>query len=387
MVGLEVAAQRGFPFARGAKVGVLTHQCACDSHGVHLIDHLRRAGIELRVVFSPEHGLWSTHQAMEGVEHGQDPIFGIQAISLYRRDVRSLTPAAHLMAGLDVLIIDLQDIGTRYYTYAATMVNVMRVASEQKVKVVVLDRPNPINGVDVEGGLVDPGFNSFVGQLPVPQRHGMTLGELAQVARHAEGLDLDLEVVEVDGWNRETFFDELPLLWIPPSPNMPTVDTALVYPGMCLLEGTNVSEGRGTTTPFELFGAPFIDPDKLQARVVEEAPCRGFVLTKAAFRPQFGKWAGEVCKGLRVHVTDRRAFKPLAFGLTLVKWMYHLFPGKFQWRTEEYEFVTGIPAVDLLLGGSRYREALENGAGVAEVMESMESTRKGSLPGGTDDAG
>jgi len=311
---------------------------------------------------------------MEAVEDSQDPLFGLKVDSLYGHTEESLAPGAELLGGLDLLLADLQDIGTRYYTYAATLVKLMQVADGTGTHVVVLDRPNPINGVDEEGGLVEEELASYVGELPVPQRHGLTMGELARLSQQRLDLDVELTVVRLRGWNRTRYFDELDLLWIPPSPNMPRVETALVYPGLCLLEGTNVSEGRGTTTPFELFGAPWVDPLRLAARIEEELPAGGFILVPCCFRPQFGKWAHQVCRGLRLVVRDRSAFRPLAFGLALVKWLYALHPDDFDWRRECYEFVRDRLAIDLLMGRRGLKERLERGDEVAGLCEDLRAT-------------
>jgi len=376
VAGLEVAVRDGFPLPRKCRVGVLAHQCSCDGKGEHLITHLRRGGWRIPLVFSPEHGMWSTHQDMEAVDgRAHDPVFGLPVRSLYGRDEESLTPGIQDMAAIDMLVVDLQDVGARYYTYAATMIRAMRAAAATGRKVLVLDRPNPINGVDVEGGDIEPGLRSFVGELSVPQRHGMTIGELALLARDSLHIDVDLQVIPVEGWDRSSYYDELDRLWIPPSPNMPTVETAVVYPGMCLLEGTNISEGRGTTTPFLVLGAPFVRAWELAERIQQEEACGGYIVTPTAFRPQFGKFAGKVCKGVRVHVSDRRKFRPLAFGLAVVKWLYLLHPTTFLWRREQYEFVSDVPAIDLLLGASRYREAIEKGERVAGIIDAMTESR------------
>jgi len=369
--GLDVLAGADFKMCRGAAVGVLTHQCAVDASGVHLLEHLRRRGVEPALVLAPEHGLWSTHQDMESVGGMDDPIFGVEVKSLYGDTEQSLRPSVALLESLDLLLVDLQDVGARYYTYAATMVKCMRAAVSARVDVAVLDRPNPINGVAVEGGLPSEDLKSFVGELDVPHRHGLTLGELALWARQCEGLDVKVDVVEMQGWQRGRYYDALGALWTPPSPNMPAVETAVVYPGLCLLEATNLSEGRGTTTPFELFGAPWVIPELLANKVNEELPANGCLLAPVCFRPQFGKWAGEVCRGLRIHVTDRTKFKPLALGMALVKWLPRLFPRDFKWRSEPYEFVADRPAIDLLLGDARLGEALERGESIQEISASL----------------
>lgn len=365
--GLDVLARDGFELCRGATTGVLTHQSAVDASGVHLMEHLNRRGIKPSLVLAPEHGLWSTHQDMEAVGGMDDPIFGVEVKSLYGDTELSLRPSVAMLKGLDLLLVDLQDVGARYYTYAATMVMCMRAAASAGVEVVVLDRPNPVNGRIVEGCPPAAELKSFVGELDVPHRHGLTLGELAEWSRRAEQLDVGLGVIPMEGWQRADFYDRGQLMWTPPSPNMPSVDTAVVYPGLCLIEATNVSEGRGTTTPFELLGAPWLDPELLAEKVNGEDSSPGVVLVPTCFRPQFGKWAGEVCRGLRIHVTARNRFKPLALGMAIVKWLPRLFPRDFQWRSEPYEFVSDRSAIDLLLGDPRLGEALAKGAPIREI--------------------
>ena len=372
--GLDVLADQGFDLCREGTVGVLANQCAVDSRGVHLIGHLQEQGLTPRLVLSPEHGLWSTHQDMEAVHEESDPVFGCKVASLYGDNEESLAPAVGLLEGLDTLLVDMQDVGARYYTYAATLARTLSVARETGTHVVVLDRPNPINGLSREGGILLDSMRSYVGELAVPNRHGLTLGELARLAARNMGGEASLEIVPMEGWQRRSFFDETGLLWIPPSPNMPTVSTAVVYPGLCLLEGTNVSEGRGTTTPFEVFGAPWVRPADLARSIEAEVAPDSYVLTPTCFRPQFGKWGGRLCNGLRLHVTDRHLFNSFAFGLALCKWLKLLHPEDFDWRREEYEFATDRLAIDLLIGDDAARRSLEDGAPVARVLGGLEES-------------
>ncbi len=375
--GLDRLAAENFEAVDSQRLGLLCNQAAIDRTGIHLIDHVCRRGLEPVRILTPEHGLWSTHQDMEAVQETRDPVYGLPVESLYGDRLASLDPATHQLADIEVLLVDLPDIGTRYYTYAATLARCMRVAATTGTRVVVLDRPNPIDGISVEGGLPHQSLVSYVGELPVPHRHGLTLGELAGVARREPNLDCDLTIYPVEGWNRRQYHDELALPWVPPSPNMPTLETAIAYPGLCLLEGTNVSEGRGTTTPFLVFGAPYVRPLELARELAAELPHGGFLLTPVSFRPEFQKWAGQVCTGLRLHIVDRLLFRPLAFGLALIKWLHALHPGGFDWRREEYEFVTDRLAIDLLLGDPETRPMLEAGAPVAEVLEKLEASAAG----------
>jgi uncharacterized protein YbbC (DUF1343 family) len=271
-----------------------------------------------------------------------------------------------MLGGLDALVIDLPDIGSRYYTFQATMLYCLEAAAAAGVPVFVLDRPNPLNGLTVEGPTIAAGYDSFVGAHPVATRHGMTLGELASLYVSERQINVGLHVVECRGWERDQYLDQTGRPWVLPSPNMPTLDTAIVYPGQCLLEGTNLSEGRGTTRPFELCGAPWIDPDRLVRRLeAEEIP--GAAFRPVTFRPTFHKFAGQTCGGIQLHVLDRDAFRPVRTGLAVLAAFRAEDPDRFRWRTEPYEFVADRPAIDLLFGGPRERLALEAGLSADEV--------------------
>jgi uncharacterized protein YbbC (DUF1343 family) len=286
--------------------------------------------------------------------------------SLYGETVDSLQPRPEQLAGLDALVFDIQDVGSRYYTYQATMMLCMEAAAAAGIGFVVLDRPNPIGGALVEGPALRPGFTSFCGMHDLAPRHGMTVGELALLFRAERGVHVDLTVVQCQGWRRSEGIGEVP--WVLPSPNMPTSDTALVYPGMCLLEGTNLSEGRGTTRPFELWGAPWLDAERL---AVDLAAMRlpGVAFRPAAFVPSFDKHRGERCHGVQLHVTDRDAFRPVRTGIACVMAARAQDALRFAWRTEPYEFAEGVLAFDLLCGSSREREAIEKGASLAEIVK------------------
>lgn len=315
--------------------------------------------VTIAAVFGPEHGLWGTHQDMEGVPSGRDPISGLPVRSLYGDDEASLAPDPAAFDGVDVLVFDIQDVGSRYYTFVYSLLHAMEIAERCGVRVIVCDRPNPLNGVAVEGNLVSEGYDSFVGRWPLPNRHGLTAGELAGLfaTRHPCSLD----VVPMEGWRRAAWYDDTGLPWVAPSPNMPTPDTAAIYPGLCLLEGTNLSEGRGTTRPFEIFGAPWLDPDRYAA-ALNAAELPGVRFRPLLFRPMFQKHAGTVCGGVQVHVTDRGRLEPVLLGLTTIAVARDLEPERFRWRTERYEFVSDRPAIDLLAGTDAWRIALDAGA-------------------------
>jgi len=305
---------------------------------------------------------------MEGVVDTQDPVTGLEVRSLYGSSASSLEPRADDLDGLDAILVDVPDIGCRYYTFAATMDGVMAACERSSVEVVVLDRPNPIGGVHREGGRVHQGFESFVSGLPTPVRHGLTLGEIALLLHRERYPETALTVVRCRGWMRESWLDRTGLPWVPPSPNMPTLETAAVYPGMCLVEATTLSEGRGTTRPFHVVGAPGIDSGVLVERLSRAAgPGIGF--RPAAFRPMFGKHAGSVCHGVELHVDDREVLEPLRLGLTVLKVIADHFPEVFAWRREPYEFVSDIPAIDLLTGSDAARHAVAGGRPLAPVLD------------------
>ena len=366
--GLERLVDNPRPWLGAARVGLVANPTTVDRRLAHAADLLHQhPDVDLRCLFGPEHGLRGSAQDMVGVAHDTDPATGLPAVSLYGATFESLSPTPEQLAGVDVLLFDIQDVGARYYTYAATMALCMRAAKASRVKVVVLDRPNPIGGVAVEGGGLDEGLENFCGLYPVPQRHGMTLGELARMYNETFGIGCDLDVVACEGWSRNTWYDQCGLPWVMPSPNMPTPETALVYPGMCLLEGTHLSEGRGTTRPFELFGAPFIDGDTL-ARELRLQDLPGVRFRPCVVEPAFHKFKGERCGALQLHVSDRTAFKPYRTGLAVLVAVRSLWPESFAWRTEPYEFRADVPAIDLLTGRPAVRQAIDGGATLDEVV-------------------
>jgi uncharacterized protein YbbC (DUF1343 family) len=273
-------------------------------------------------------------------------------------------------------VLDLQDVGARYYTFQATMLYCLEAAARLALPVLVLDRPNPIGGIQVEGPRLAPGFESFIGAHNVPIRHGLTIGELARLYQAERNLaGLDLQVLLCEGWRRGMYFEDTGLPWVFPSPNMPTVETTVVYPGQCLIEGTNLSEGRGTTKPFELCGAPWLDASALTERLRHEA-LPGVAFRAAWFQPTFQKWAGQVCAGVQMHVTDRQVFHPVRTGLAHLAAARALSGDKFQWRTETYEFVSDPIAIDLLFGSARERLALEAGTPWRDIASAWEAEEK-----------
>ena len=359
---------------RSQRVAVLCHHASRDRRGRHLLDRLADAGIRPVVVLGPEHGLWGLAQDMESVDSARDPVFGCEAISLYGADLASLGIPPARLDDFDVLLADLQDVGARYYTYAATLLIALEQLSGRGARVVVLDRPNPI-GRAVEGNRVLPGFRSFVGYADLPNRHGLTLGEIARLHVLRQKLDVALEVVTADGWDGRTpATEDLGFFW--PSPNLPDQETAVLYPGLCLVEGTELSEGRGTTKPFRLVGAPWVDANDV-ARRLEAFGLPGLRAVPYVFRPMFQKWAGQVCRGVYLQVTDAEAFRPWEAGMCVLAAFRASAPDRFAWRTRAYEFVTDRPAIDLLLGDDRLRPALEAGADPRELARQAEPIARG----------
>jgi uncharacterized protein YbbC (DUF1343 family) len=355
--GLEAFLARPGRFA-GPRLGLVTHPAAVTGHFEHSATALAgRRAVRLAALFGPEHGIWADAQDLVEVADSRDRATGLPVRSLYGPN---RIPTREMLAGVDVLVVDLQDVGSRYYTYVYTMLQCLEAAARDGRGVVVLDRPNPLGGVDLEGNVLDPEYRSFVGLHPLPVRHGMTIGELALMFRAELGLEVDLTVVPMRGWRRSMHFEETGLHWIPPSPNMPTVDTAFVYPGGCLVEGTNLSEGRGSTRPFELVGAPWLDPRRL-ARDLARERLPGVAFRPVVFTPTFHKHAGQPCGGVQVHVTDRRRFKAYLTYLLLIHHARLQDPSRFAWRLPPYEYEERKLPIDILCGTDRVRLRLEAG--------------------------
>ncbi|MEW6658206.1 MAG: DUF1343 domain-containing protein [Thermodesulfobacteriota bacterium] len=363
--GLEVFVHDPPSWAKGARLGLLSHPASVAANLESARELIaRRFPGQLQVLFSPQHGLLGEKQDnMISSPDFRDSRLHLPVISLY--GPRMAPPPASLEK-VDVILVDLQDVGTRVYTFAATVAKVMEAAAGAGVKVAVLDRPNPIGGVQVEGNMLRPGWASFVGPYPLPMRHGFTLGELARYYNTTQKMGCDLEVVPARGWRRGDYFDATGLPWVLPSPNLPTLEGAVVYPGQVLLEGTNLSEGRGTTRPFELFGAPFLEPGRIQSRLAE-IPLPGVILREAFFEPTFHKWAGELCRGFQLHVTDRLTFKPYFTTLALLGAIRELYPQEFAWRQPPYEYETERRPIDLLTGDAAIRKGLDKNTPVPDL--------------------
>jgi uncharacterized protein YbbC (DUF1343 family) len=350
----------------GRRVGLVCNPASIDSHIVPAPDRMLEGDWTLSALFGPQHGFRSDLQEnMIETPHARDAKRRVPVHSLYSE---TREPTAEMLADVDVLVIDLQDVGTRIYTYIYTMANCLRAARRHNVPVVVCDRPNPINGEDIEGATLDPEYESFVGQFAIPMRHGLTIGEAARLFNEHFGLNAALEVVPMEGWKRSMFFDETGLPWVLPSPNIPTLETAVVYPGAVLFEGTDLSEGRGTTRPFEFIGAPWIDgerfADALNARGIPGAWFRA-----AFFEPTFHKQARLLCGGCQIHVTDRKALPSMRVAVEMLDEFKREAAAQKIWRDPPYEYEHIKPPIDILYGSDRLRKGIDAGEAPASIMK------------------
>jgi uncharacterized protein YbbC (DUF1343 family) len=358
---------------KGLRIGLVANPASVNAELIHASLLLRASpSIRLVALFGPEHGIWANAQDLVEVEDGRDPVTGLPVHSLYGR---TRVPTEEMLHGIDALVVDLQDVGARYYTFVYTMLHALEACARFGKRLVVLDRPNPLGGLALEGNVLDPAYQSFVGGHPLPARHGLTIGELARLFAHERHLDVHLEVVPMRGWRRGMHFEDTGIPWVLPSPNMPTVDTAFVYPGGCLVEGTNLSEGRGTTRPFELIGAPWIDAWRL-ARRMERERIPGALFRPAFFTPAFQKHAGRLCGGVQVHVTDRARFPAYLTYLLLIGHARRQDPARFAWRDPPYEYEYEKRPFDILCGTDRIRRTLEKGASPKTLLTSWAADLK-----------
>lgn len=363
MTGLDVFRQEGHAWATGRRVGLVTNPTGVTRDLQSGVDILyRRDDCQLAALFGPEHGLRGDAQAGVHVQSAADARTGLPVFSLYGATRRF---NAAMLEGVELLIVDLQDGGARFYTYLYTMAYTLQAAAEHRLPVLVLDRPTPLGGEIVEGPLLDPAFASFVGLYPIPIRPGMTLGELALLFNHAYGIGAELEVVRCRHWERGQWFDQTGLFWVMPSPNLPTLDSLTLYPGTCLVEGTNLSEGRGTTRPFELIGAPWIEPYMLADALNRLEPA-GVHFRPTYFTPTFSKHQGQLCGGVQLHITDRRSLHPVTVGVHLLQTICRLHPAEFAWRPP-WEPDGALP-IDQLSGSDRLRGQIDRGIPTSEIV-------------------
>lgn len=364
--GLDVLIHEQINLLKGQRVGLVSHPAAVTANLEHTAQALLAAGIHLTALFGPEHGFSASAGDGVQVETSRDVRTGLPIYSLYGE---SLAPTTEMLTQVDVLVLDLQDVGVRFYTYLSTLYYLLQAAAENSCPVVILDRPNPITGIQMEGPILEPEYRSFVGLLPIPIRHGMTLGELALVIQAETSVDLDLTVIPLRGWDRAYWFDQTGRTWVPTSPAIPHLGTAMVYPGTCLFEGTNLSEGRGTSLPFEMIGAPWVD-EYLFAQHLNRKEIPGVFMRPTSFIPSASKYRGELCHGIQLHVLDRDHFSPLQAALEIISTCLKLFPDRFAFLQPQGEGFHYY--FDLLAGTNKVRQDLETGCGVDEIIASWQ---------------
>jgi uncharacterized protein YbbC (DUF1343 family) len=353
---------------RGTRVGIVCNHASVDGQFRHVVDRLAAAdGVRLAAIFGPQHGFRSDVQDnMIETPHGEDAARSVPVYSLYSE---TREPTAEMLRHVDVLVIDLQDIGARIYTYIYTMANCLRAAARHRIPAIVCDRPNPIGGTQVEGASLLAGFESFVGQFAIPMRHGMTIGELAALFNEEFGLGAQVEIARMERWERGSYGDQTGVPWVMPSPNMPTIETAVVYPGTVLFEGTMLSEGRGTTRPFELVGMPGVDAERFAA-AMNRLELPGTFFRPAVFEPTFQKHAHRTCGGCQIHVLDRNQFKPVLTGVALIQMFRRVNPSGFAWREPPYEYEKEKLPIDILAGSDILRRQIESDVSPAEIAAS-----------------
>lgn len=373
-LGLEVLLAEKVSLVNGARVGLICNPATVDHNFRHAADLFhRQPGINLAALFGPQHGIrGETQDNMIEWEGFRDPRTGVMAYSLYG-EVRK--PTEEMLRDVDTLVFDVQDVGTRVYTFIYTMALAMEATREFGKRFVVLDRPNPIGGLGIEGAILEPGHESFVGMYPIPMRHGMTVAELARMFNEEFGIGCDLDVVPMRGYRREFWFNDTDAPWVIPSPNMPTPDTAAVYPGTVYVEGTKISEGRGTTRPFEINGAPYADAYQV-AEYLNDLRLPGVYFRPHSFLPTFQKHVGSLCQGVQIHVLDREVFKPVITGIALIKAFHDLYPNSFQWQSPPYEYVHDRLPFDVIAGTTKLREQIESGVSVQEIAASWGAGEK-----------
>jgi uncharacterized protein YbbC (DUF1343 family) len=371
--GCDIIGTRSCRRLKGKRVGLLVNPASVTRTLRSTIDVLISNGIRLERMFGPQHGIWGNTQAnmieWEGFTH---PALGIPVHSLYGEH---RAPSRHMLEGLECVVIDLPDVGARPYTYLWTSLLMVRACAESGIEAIVLDRPNPIGGTAVEGMLLTEKYQSFVGLFPLPMRHGLTIGEALAMMNAKGDIGCELRVIKMEGWKRTMLFDETALPWVLPSPNMPTLETALVYPGTVMLEGTNISEGRGTTKPFEIIGAPWIEPDSFAADVSAHG-LRGVFFRPLHFSPTGDKYANERCGGIQVHVTDRKKFQPVRCGAAIIATAKRLCAGNFRWKEPPYEYEYELPPIDIISGSSALRETIDSGTDLRSLFEAWEEDEK-----------
>jgi uncharacterized protein YbbC (DUF1343 family) len=370
-LGLEIALTNAASLFGGARIGLICNQASVDHQFRHAADlFFEDPDINLTTLFGPQHGIRGDVQDnMVETAHSIDKVTGLKIYSLYSE---TRIPTEEMMADVDALVFDLQDVGCRIYTFVYTMANCMIACKRSGKKMFVCDRPNPITGKYVEGNILERGQESFVGQYAIAARHGMTAGELALMFNDDFGIGCELEVIKMEGWDRADWYDETDAPWVLPSPNMPTVDTTVVFPATVVFEGTQVSEGRGTTRPFELVGAPFIQASEYAA-AMNSLDLPGVIFRAAEFLPTFQKHAKTGCGGVRLHITDRETFTPVRAGVAMVKVIYDLYGDKLKWKVPPYEYVYDRNPFDVICGTDKIRRVIESSGSMAELDGILEN--------------
>ena len=350
-------------------LGLIIHPASVTREFQLSVDALLQEGFSIKALFGPQHGARGEKQDnMIESGHYADPYTGLPVHSLYS-NVRKPTP--EMLSGLDAIVFDLQDVGVRVYTFIWTMLLAMEACAEIGIRFIVLDRPKPIGGIQREGAVLRKDFESFVGLHPIPLRHGLTCGELATWMNETRGIGCDLEIIECRGWRRSMGWSDTGLPWVAPSPNLPTPVSWLVSPGMVLLEGTNLSEGRGTTKPFEYFGAPYLNIERLLDLLGQEH-LDGVMIRPCHFEPTFQKYAGTMCAGGQLHVTDPATFQPVRTAITILRAARELAPREFSWSKPPYEYEENLMPIDLIWGHNGLRHRIDDGATVDEVLEGVQ---------------
>lgn len=369
-IGLERLLEARVGVLRGARIGLICNQASVNHDFHHSADLLfAHPEVNLTALFGPQHGIRGDVQDnMIETSHAVDRVTGLPIHSLYSE---TREPTEAMLKDVDLLVFDMQDVGCRIYTFAYTMANCMRAAKQFGKKVIVCDRPNPITGLGVAGNVLEAEQASFVGQFSIPTRHGMTLGELARLFNGHFGIGCDLEVVPMEGWKRAYWQDETDAPWVMPSPNIPTIDSATVFPGTVHFEGTQISEGRGTTKPFELVGAPYVQPEEY-AEALNELNLPGVFFRSCVFRPTFQKHGGVSCGGVQIHVTNRSEFEPVIAGVAMVKLAFDMYPNEFRWKEPPYEYVFDRNPFDVIAGTSKMRESFERGDSLESIQASWQ---------------
>jgi len=370
-IGLEKILGESKHLLANLRVGLICNQASVNHQYQHAADlFYEHTELNLTALFGPQHGIRGDVQDnMIETAHATDKKTGLPIYSLYSE---TRQPTEAMLENLDALVFDLQDVGCRVYTFIYTMANAMKACAEHGKKMFILDRPNPINGNSIEGNSLEKGHESFVGQFPIPMRHGLTVGELAELFNREFNINCELEVIKMDGWAREDFLDETDCPWVLPSPNIPTVDTAVVFPATVYFEGTQISEGRGTTRPFEIVGAPFIDADDW-ADTLKMLELPGVIFRPVQFLPTFQKHAGKNCAGVFVHVTDRQIFEPVVTGLAMIKTLRDLYSVEFGWKTTPYEYVFDRNPFDVISGTLKIRNLIEAGTDIKQIKSSWQN--------------